>query len=99
MAYADQRAPNFSNVLEAPPVTMESLLVHVKAHGLESKHQGYKDRELIYKTYAQARKDAVIHTARTYLTEPAYVDFLRTVGYPGWEAQAREDWRKLHGQE
>jgi len=52
----------------------------------------------VYKTYAQARKDALVHTARTFLTEPAYVQLLDAVGLHGWEAAAREDWRNLHGQ-
>jgi len=98
MAYGDDRAPNFSNVEQAPPVTVESLLIHYKQYGLENAHSGYKGRPGVYKTYAQARKDALVHTARTFLTEPAYVQLLDAVGLHGWEAAAREDWRNLHGQ-
>lgn len=100
MAYADTRAPTFANQLEeAPPVTVDSLVRHYKAHGLENAHAGYKGREKPYTTYSQARKDALVHVARTFLTEDAYVQLLDLVKLGGWEREAREDWRVLHGQE
>jgi len=96
MAYADQRAPSFANQQDAPPVTVESLLTHYRQHGLENSHSGYRGREQRYTTYAAARKDALIHVARTFLSEDAYVHLLEAIKYGQWPDQARADWRGLH---
>lgn len=96
MAYGDDRAPNFSGE-GVPPVTVDSLVRHYKAYGLENAHAGYKGRPAPYKTYKAARRDALVHTARTFLTEDAYVQLLTLVGLDGYEAEARADWQVLHG--
>jgi len=97
MAYGDDRAPAFSNQQDAPAVTVEALVQHFKAFGMENAHAGYKGRPKPYTTYTAARRDALVHVARTFLTESAYLQLL-DLGLGGWEKQAREDWRQLHGQ-
>ena len=98
MDRADMAAANFQNIKEAPPVTMASLLQHFNAYGLENANQrGYRGKPVRYGNYKALRKDALVHVARTFLMEDAYVQLLDRVGYPEYEDQARADWQVLHG--
>lgn len=98
MAYADDPAPYFSNQDAAPPVTVDSLLLHYRKYGLDNAHTGYKGKPEKYTNYTNARADSLLHVARTFLTEAAYIQVLEGCGYHGWNKAASEDWRRQHGQ-
>lgn len=80
-------------------MTVAALLGHYRKYGLDNAHSGYRGKEERYTSYKKAREDALLHVARTFLTERAYIQVLEGCGYHGWEAEAAADWRKLHEQE
>jgi hypothetical protein len=93
MAYQDDPAPQ---VVGAPPATVANLLTHFRKFGLDNANTGYKGKAETYAGYSTLRADALVHVARTFLTEDAYVQLLEGIGYGRFEDAARADWRALH---
>lgn len=102
MGKGDGYAGQFDNEAQAvaegwlKPVTVQNLLDHYNKYGLDNHGTGYKGRDEQYRSYNQLRADALVHVARSRLTEDGYLQVLRLVGYDQYEEQARSDWRELH---
>lgn len=102
MAKGDGYSGGFANEAQAiaqgmiAPVTVANLLKHYQKYGLDNSQDGYRGRPGHYSSYAQVRADALVHVARSRLTEEAYIQVLEAVGYLKYEDKAREDWRSLH---
>ena len=96
MAHADQPAANLPG---APPVTVAALFVHARKYGLDNSNTGYRGAEERYKGYSTLRTDSLVHVARTFLTEAAYLQLLEGIGYSGYAEAASADWRALHEQD
>ncbi len=97
MAVTSRHAPRFRNQEEAPAVTVEALMRHFKAYGLDNSHTGYRKAAERYTNYKGLREDSMAHVARSFLTKAAYVMLLEAIGYPGYRAEAEADWDDLHG--
>lgn len=80
---------------EAGVPTLGNLIAHVETHGLDRtrNHKGIAV-EHSYSTYKQFAKDSAAEVAFAHLNEDGYASFVRTVGDPSWEQEAREDYRK-----
>ena len=102
MAKGDGHCGAFSNEADAiaqgliEPVTMANLLAHYRKYGLDNHGTGHRGRDETYATYTKARADALIHVARSRLTEEAYIQVLEAVGYGHMADKARQDWKELH---
>lgn len=93
MAYADDPAPTTPG---AEPVTVEGLLQHFNKYGLDNSHTGYRGKAERYTGYGTLRTDSLVHTARTFLSERAYLHLLEAIGYAGLDKAASIDWRQAH---
>jgi hypothetical protein len=76
--------------------SLANVVRHVKAHGLDSKHAGYKGREAPYTTYKAFAKDKSAETVFAYNGEDAYVQFVEMFGDSAWADQARADYQEGH---
>lgn len=96
MAYQDDPAPTIPG---AAPATVTNLLAHFRKYGLDNANTGYRGAAETYAGYSTLRADALVHVARTFLTEAAYIQVLEGIGYGRYEDAARADWRALHDAE
>ena len=99
MNYADMHPPGWpeGTTAEVQPVTVENLMRHYKAYGLDNSKTGYRGASQTYKGYSSLRADALIHVARSGLGLDAYLQLLDLVGYGSWAIAATVDWQALHG--
>ena len=99
MNYADMHPPGWPEGTTKPvePVTVENLMRHYKAYGLDNSKTGYKRSKQTYKTYSSLRADALVHVGRSGLGLEAYLQLLDLVGYGSWATAATADWNLLHG--
>lgn len=74
--------------------TVENLLRHHKAFGLDNRTNTYRGVVQPYKTYKALSTDGLVEVGRAYLSEEAFVFLLGGLGYPGFEEAARTDWAK-----
>lgn len=87
-------------VIENGAPTVENLLRHYRAYGLDNQHKGNNvGKPVRYATYKQFRNDSLVEVGRANLAEDAYAFLIESLGHPTWADAARADWVKVREEE